>query len=199
MQLSAPAIVCSARPHGETGVIARLMTERYGLIAAYVAGGRGRQLRPVLIPGNVVDAELRQRSESQLPFARLELVISRGPWLGEPLPAAAIGWACALAASTLPERHAYPSIYQALSALLDAVCHAPSARGWLPGLLAYETLVLRELGYGGSGPPDSPDPAAPLAAFDVLGQQLERYLLADRRGDVMGARVLLRQRLARIS
>lgn len=198
MQLSAPAIVCSARPHGETGVVARLMTERYGLTAAYVAGGRGRQLRPVLIPGNLVDAELRQRSESQLPFARLELAASRGPWMGEPLPAAAIGWICALTASVLPERQPYPTLFNALSALLDAVCHAPSARGWLPGLLTYETLVLRELGYGGGGPPDSPDPAAPLAAFDALGQLLERYLLADRRGDVMGARVLLRQRLARI-
>lgn len=199
MEIRGPAIVCASRPHGETAAIVRLLTDTHGLISAYVAGGRGRQLRPVLIPGNLVDAELRQRSESQLPFARLELAISRGPWMGEPLPAAAIGWICVLAASVLPERQPYPALFNALSALLDAVCHAPSARGWLPGLLAYETLVLRELGYGGGGPPDSPDPAAPLAAFDALGQLLGRYLLADRRGDVMGARVLLRQRLARIS
>ena len=39
----------------------------------YVAGGRGRQLRPVLVPGNLVEAELHWRSESQLPTARLEL------------------------------------------------------------------------------------------------------------------------------
>ena len=81
-----------------------------------------------------------------------------------------------------------------MSGLLDAVCHAPSARGWLPGLIAYELLVLRELGYGGA----APDPAAGLAEFDVLGSRLERYLLADRPGDVMGARAILRQRLARI-
>ncbi len=199
MDIRAPALVCATRPHGETGAIVRLLTEHHGLVAGYVAGGRGRQLRPVLIPGNAVEAELRQRSASQLPFARIELTASRGPWLSEPLPAAAIGWACGLAAAVLPERHAYPSLYQALSALLDAVCHAPSARGWLPGVIAYEALVLRELGYGGGAPPEiGSDWDQQLAAFDAFGQQLERYLLADRRGDVMGARAMLRQRLARI-
>lgn len=198
MELRSPALVCASRAHGETAAIVRLLTESHGLLAAYVAGGRGRQMRPVLIPGNRVEAELRQRSEGQLPFARLELTASRGPWLTEPLPAAAIGWACALTAAVLPERHAYPSLYAALAALLDAVCHAPSARGWLPGMAAYEALVLRELGYGGAAPQAGADWPAQLAVFDGLGRQLERYLLADRRGDVMGARVLLRERLGRI-
>ena len=199
MQYRGPAIVCAARPHGETAVVARLLTEGHGLIAGYVAGGRGRRLRPVLVPGNLVEAELRSRSEAQLPFARLELTESRGPWLGEPLAAAAIGWVTALTATVLPERHAYPSLYQALAALLGAVCHAPSARGWAPGLIAYEALLLRELGYGGAGPPAAADGwEATLAQLDRLGALLERYLLADRRSDVMGARALLIERLARI-
>ena len=79
MQLVAPALVCAVRAHGETAAIARLLTERAGLIAAYVAGGRGRQLRPVLIPGNAVSADLRARAEGQLPFARIELAVSRAP------------------------------------------------------------------------------------------------------------------------
>ncbi len=199
MLIRAPAIVCATRPHGETAVIVRLLTGEHGLVAAYVAGGRGRQLRPVLIQGNVVEAEIRSRSDSQLPFARLELAESRGPWLGEPLASSAIGWATALAAAVLPERHAYPALYEALGALLDAVCHAPSARGWAAALAGYEALVLRELGYG--SPPTRPDPddwPAVLAALDALGQQLSRYLLADRRGDVMAARAILRERLGRI-
>ena len=198
MQLRAPAILCSARPHGETAVITRLLTEDYGLVAGYVAGGRGRQLRPVVIPGNLVEAELRSKSDSQLPFAKLELLESRGPWLGEPLPAAAIGWSCALTAIALPERHAYPTLYQALKALLDAICHAPSARGWAGAMVTYEALVLRELGYGGGGRPKGPELADALSAFDALSAPLERYLLADRRGDVMGARAILRDRLGRI-
>lgn len=199
MQFSGQAIVCATRPHGETAVIARLLTAEHGLVAGYVAGGRGRQLRPVLVPGNLVAAELRSRAEGQLPFARLELVESRGPWLTEPLPAAAIGWITALTAAALPERHAYPALYTALGALLTAICHAPAARGWVPGLVAYETLLLRELGYGGGEAPDRPDDwPAQLALFDRAGRQIEHYLLADRRADVMGARAMLRERLARI-
>jgi DNA repair protein RecO (recombination protein O) len=199
MRFTGQAIVCATRPHGETAAIVRLLTAEHGLVAGYVAGGRGRQLRPVLVQGNLVSAELRSRAEGQLPFARLELVESRGPWLSEPLPAAAISWVTALTAAALPERHAYPALFAALSAVLDAICHAPSARGWVPGLIAYETLLLRDLGYGGDSAPQVPsDWPATLAAFDRLGLQLERYLLADRRADVMGARAMLRERVARI-
>jgi DNA repair protein RecO (recombination protein O) len=200
MHFSAPAIVCASRPHGETAAIARLLTGEHGIVAGYVAGGRGRQLRPVLVPGNRVELELRGRSDSQLPFARLELTESRGPWLGEPLAAAAIQWLTALTAAVLPERQPYPPLYDALSAALDAVCHAPSARGWVPAVVAYERLLLRELGYGGQGgaAAENDDWAQVLARFDRSGAALVRYLLADRRGDVMGARAMLRERLAKI-
>jgi len=199
MHLRAPAILLSARPHGETASIARLLTEEYGVVAGYVAGGRGRQMRPVTIPGNLVELQLSARSDSQLPFAKLELVASRGPWLVEPLPAAAIGWATALTATALPERNPYPTLYQALGALLDAICHAPSARGWARALLAYETLLLRELGYGGAAPPQAEDLPAVLAALDRLAAPLDHYLLADRRGDVMAARTRLRDLLGRMN
>jgi len=198
MNLRAPAILIASRQHGETASIARLLTEDHGLVAGYVAGGRGRQLRPVMIPGNLVAVELRAKSDSQLPFAKLELVESRGPWLTEPLPAAAIGWVCALTATALPERNPYPALYSALGALLDAVCHAPSARGWLPALITYEVLLLRELGYGGERPDPDDELEAMLANFDRVEGPLARYLLADRRGDVMAARHLLRERLARM-
>jgi len=198
MHLRSPALLISARAHGETAVVARMLTEDHGVVAGYVAGGRGRQLRPVVIPGNLVELQLSARSESQLPFAKLELVESRGPWLGEPLPAAAIGWVCALTATALPERHPYPSLWQALSGLLDAICHAPSARGWARALVGYEALLLRELGYGGERPAGE-DLVQVLAAFDKLAAPLDHYLLADRRGDVMAARARLRELLERMA
>ena len=133
-----------------------------------------------------------------MPFARLELVASRGPWLGEPLPAAAIGWSCALTATVLPERQAYPSLWSALGGLLDAICHAPSARGWARALVGYEILLLREMGYGGGVPPEG-ELAEILAAMDRLAAPLDHYLLADRRGDVMAARQRLRELLGRMA
>ena len=197
MQLTAPAILLAARAHGETAVIARMLTEQHGMVAAYVAGGRGRQLRPVVIPGNVVQAEIRAKSDSQLPFARLELVTSRGPWLGEPLPAAAIAWATALTASALPERNPYPSLYAALGGLLDAICSAGAARDWVAALALYEALLLRELGYGGQRP-EIADLGQALEILDRQEPLIARYLLADTRADVLAARHLLRQRLARM-
>lgn len=200
LRLNAPAIVCAARLHGETGVIVRLLSEQYGMLAGYVAGGRGRNLRPVLIPGNEVSAEISARSDSQLPAARVELVSSRGPWLGEPLPAAAIGWLTALTAAALPERQPFPPLWSALSAALEAVCAAPSARGWVPAIVAYEVLLLRELGYGGSTErPQADDLDAALAAFDRLRPIIRTHALADRFTDVMGARAVLRDRLGKIA
>jgi DNA repair protein RecO (recombination protein O) len=109
-----------------------------------------------------------------------------------------IGWTCALTATALPERQPYPSVYTALGALLDAICHAPSARGWAGALGTYETLLLRELGYGGEASLPGEDFVATLVTLDRLAPLLERYLLADRRGDVMAARSRLRELLGRM-
>jgi DNA repair protein RecO (recombination protein O) len=148
MRSETQAIVCALRNHGEHGAVVRLMTPEQGLVAAYVRGARGRRMRPVLIPGNVVQAELSARTEAQLPQASVELVHSRGPLLSEPLPAAAIEWAAVLTATALPEGQPYPRLYQALEGLFDAIEAAPSASGWGAGLVRYELLLLAELGFG---------------------------------------------------
>ena len=148
MRLETKAIVCSLRSHGEHGAVVRLMTPEDGLQAAYVRGARGRRMRPVLMPGNIVEARLSARTDVQLPQATVELVHSRGPLLTEPLPAAAIEWACVLTATVLPERQSYPQLYSALEALLEAVDAAPAASGWGGALVRYELLLLADLGYG---------------------------------------------------
>ncbi|MBT0668611.1 recombination protein O N-terminal domain-containing protein [Novosphingobium profundi] len=200
MELRTEAIVCAIRAHGETAAIVRFLTHEAGIVAAYVAGARGRTLRPVLIPGNIVAIDARARSEGQLPFAKVELVRSRGPWLGEPLPAAALVWLTTLTAAALPERQPYPALHEALEGLLDAVCLAPSARGWVLPLLSYEVLLLRELGYGVPVPrPTDTNWPAILGAFDRIGRELALYPLAERRKDAMAARTQLRERLGRIS
>ncbi len=146
--LSAEAIVCAVRAHGEHGAILRALTRDAGLVAGYVRGGRSRRLRPILMPGNLVALELRARTEDQLAGATAELLTSRAPLLAEPLPAAAIDWATSLTAATLPESQPYPALYAALSAVLDAIGVAASARQWAAALARYELLLLAELGFG---------------------------------------------------
>lgn len=192
------AIVLASRPQGETGAMVRVLTAQAGLVAAYVAGGRGRQMRAVMVPGNRVAAEFTTKPGSQLPFARLELEHSRAALITEPLPAAAMQWACALTATALPERQPFPSLHAALDALLEAIAMAPSARGWVSGLVAYETLLLSELGYGGMAPPVAADLPAQLAQLATLEGRIAHYLLAGPKSDVMGARRLLTERLQRM-
>lgn len=148
MQLNVDAIVCALIPHGEHGAVVRVMTPAHGLIAGYVRGGRSRRLRPVLIPGNIVRIDYRQRTEDQLGSMSVELVQSRAMLLGEPLAATVIDWVCALTASALPEALPYPRIHTGLEGLLAAVEAAPAARGWGMALVRYELLLLAELGFG---------------------------------------------------
>jgi DNA repair protein RecO (recombination protein O) len=185
--LTTSAIVLAVRAHGEHGAILRALTPDHGLQAGYVRGGRSRRLRPILVPGNLIEAEFRARVEEQLAAATVELTHSRAPLLSEPLPAAAIEWVCALSAVSLPEGHPYPRLYLALSGLLDAIEHAPSARGWVEGLARYEALLLAELGFG-SGAPE----------LERNGRAIEEHLLPGHRADILAARERLVQRLRKL-
>ncbi|KKC27800.1 DNA repair protein RecO [Sphingomonas sp. SRS2] len=147
MQVRTPAIICSMRAHGEHGAIVRALTPDNGLLAGYVRGGRSRRLRPVLMPGNLVEADYRARTAEQLPGLTIELSHSRAGLLAEPLAAAAIDWLCALTAVSLVEAQPFPRLYEALDATLAAVEYAPSARGWAASAVRYELLLLSELGY----------------------------------------------------
>jgi DNA repair protein RecO (recombination protein O) len=207
MHLVTQAIIVAVRTHGEHGAVVRALTPADGVQPGYVRGGRSRRLRPVLLPGNLVQAEYRARSEEQLAQLSVELVHSRAPMLAEALPAAAIDWATALAAVALPEGQAYPRVYDALDGLLSAIEAAPSAKGWSAALVRYELLVLAELGFGlerSEWPPfvrdrREPDWAEILDGLRLTGRRLAGDLLLDRRADILAARERLLDRLKRVT
>jgi DNA repair protein RecO (recombination protein O) len=148
MHLVADALVLSVRQHGEHGAVVRALTRLDGVRPGYVRGGRSRQLRPILQPGNSVRAEWRARTDDQLAGLAVELVETRATLHPQPLAAAALEWVTALTATTLPEAQPYPRLFDALGGVLDAIAAAPAARGWAAGLVRYELLVLAELGFG---------------------------------------------------
>ena len=148
MRIETQAIILAVRAHGEHGAIVRALTPVDGVQPGFVRGGRSRRLRPILLPGNLVQAEYRARTEEQLAQLSVELVHSRAPLLAEALPAAAIDWASALTAAALPEGQAYPRLYEALDGFLRAVEASPNAKGWATALVRYELLLLAELGFG---------------------------------------------------
>ena len=206
MHVESVAIVCDVRGHGEHGTIVRLLTPEHGLVAAYVRGGRGRRMRPVLIPGNLVNAQVRSRTDSQLPQATIELARSRASLFGEPLQASAMAWATALVTAALPERQPYPRLYQAMGGLLDAIEAAPAAAGWIAALARFELLLLAELGYGRETPElpvwlregRSSEWAEVLAALDLSGGDLLREILSGRPQSLHDSRARLVERLRRL-
>ena len=193
MDISASAIICAVRNHGETGAIVRGFTSDYGMLAGYVAGARGRQLRPVLIPGNVIKGEWRTRISGQLARLSPEPEHSRAHLLSEPLATAAIDWVTALTAATLAEGVPYPGVHSAVDGLLSAIELAPAARVWAGAVAQYETLLLSELGYAEEYDSDS----APVAMMAQTRKRLVAHVLGDRRADVMAARERLVERLKR--
>ncbi|HYJ52198.1 MAG TPA: recombination protein O N-terminal domain-containing protein [Allosphingosinicella sp.] len=199
MHLETRAIICAVRGHGEHGAIVRALTRAEGLQAGYVRGGRSRRLRPVLMAGNVVQADYRARTEDQLPHLSVELVRSRAFVLSEPLAAAGIEWATALTATALPEGQPYPALFEGLDGLLGAIEAAPSARGWSGAVVRYELLLLAELGFGLDDEEIEALPGAVREAMKITGDRLARDLLTDRRGAVLAARERLVERLARMA
>lgn len=202
MRLATPAIVCAVRQHGEHGAIARLLTPKDGLIAGYVRGGRSTRFRPMLIPGSIVEAEFRARSDEQLAGLTIELSTSRAGLFAEPLAVAAVDWVTALTAATLAEGHPYPRIHSALEGVLNAIEAAPSARGWLVALIRYEQLLLAELGFGEEAPPVARYETAPaigdlLGSLRLSGARLTEHLLTGHRADVLAARARLIDRIGR--
>ena len=164
MHLTDEAIVCAVLPHGEHGAVVRLFTPSAGLVAAYVRGGRSRKVRPVLQPGNLVQASLRGRVDEQLPGAALELLRSRALLAMDRLAAPGVEWLCGVTAVTLAEGLAYPQLHSGLAGLLDVMDHADDPRLWIAGLVRYELLLLQHLGFG----LDLPECAATGARDDLV-------------------------------
>ena len=205
MHLRTEALIVSVRQHGEHGAIVRALTADHGLQAGYVRGGRSRHIRPILQPANLVLGEWRARTDDQLAGLTVELIRSRAPLFAEPLPAAALEWVTALAATALPEAQPYPHIHAALEGVIGAIEAAPAARGWGVALARYELLLLAELGYG-LEPDRLPDVlrlggeaawADILLALRITGEALESDILTDRRAETLAARARLVDRLKR--
>jgi DNA repair protein RecO (recombination protein O) len=199
MHLETQAIVVAVRTHGEHGAIVRALTPDDGIQAGYVRGGKSRRMRPVLVPGNLVQADYRARTEEQLPHLSVELAHSRAFLLSEPLASAGIEWATALTAAALPEGQAYPRLFEGLDGLLYAIEAAPSARGWAAALVRYELLVLAELGFGLDEAELAALPGTILARLKLTGELLARDLLTDRQAEVLAARERLVERLKRMA
>lgn len=139
------AIVLGLRRHGETSVIAEVMTRSRGRHLGIVRGGRSRKLQPVLQPGNDVEATWRARLDEQLGTFAIEPLELRAARLMES-PVALHGIQLLAAhLRLLPERDPHPRLFDGLELILDHF-DEPLRAGEL--VLRFEVAVLEELGFG---------------------------------------------------
>jgi DNA repair protein RecO (recombination protein O) len=139
-------IVLETRRLGETGVIATLFTQLHGRHLGLVRGGTSRRMKPLLQPGNTLEAAWRGRLEDHLGTFTLEpMTLRAGLSFGDPLALSGLTSACALAAAILPEREAHPRLYEAFEVLLDTL---ETREVWPAVYVRFELALLQDLGFG---------------------------------------------------
>ena len=145
MEWTEEAIVIGARTHGETSVIAELLTRERGRWLGLVHGGRSRRMRPLLQPGNRVEATWRARLDEHLGRYTLEPTAMRAAALMQS-PIGIYGvQTLATHLTLLPERDAHARLYDMADVLVDRL-HDPREAG--EGMVRFELALLDELGFG---------------------------------------------------
>lgn len=145
MQWQDEAIIIGVKRHGETSVIAELMTRDRGRHLGLVRSGRSRAMQPVLQAGNRVEAVWRARLDEHLGEFKLEPIRLRAAKLMETATAVYGVQAMGALLRLLPERDPHPHLFEALDIILDAF-DDPSDAGEL--FVRFELAVLNDLGFG---------------------------------------------------
>ncbi len=145
MEWTDQAVVLGVRRHGETSVIAELMTRERGRHLGLVQGGRSRLMRPVLQPGNSVTATWRARLEDHLGQYRIEGDSLRAAHLMESAHGIYALQVLTSHLRLLPERDAHKPLFETLNIVLDNLTE-PDIAGEL--VVRFELALLNELGFG---------------------------------------------------
>ncbi|MDO6962435.1 DNA repair protein RecO [Rhizobium alvei] len=145
MDWSDRAIVLGVRRHGESSVIAEVMTQTRGRHLGMVRNGKSRTMAALLQPGNLVDVTWRARLDEHLGNFSMEPISYRAAQLME--RAASLHGVQALAAllRLLPERDPHPHLFEMLDVVLDHL-QTPAEAGEL--YVRFELAVLNDLGFG---------------------------------------------------
>ena len=145
MEWTDSGIVLSARPYGETGLIADLLTREHGRHLGLV---RGSKTRALLQPGNGLSVTWRARLPEQLGSYAVELARARAGALMESRTClTGLNAFCAVAGVALPEHQVHAGLYDAAEILLDAMTVEDFSH-WGPLYVRWEAGLLEALDFG---------------------------------------------------
>jgi DNA repair protein RecO (recombination protein O) len=145
MEWRAPGLVIAVRAFGETSAICDVFTRDYGRYGGLVRGGASRKTKPVLQIGNRVDAQWRARLSEHLGALTVELDAPFASlYLHDPMELAALTTLCGWL-HLVPERQAYPRLYDTAQAVLE---HLSERDIWPALLVRFEMAFLEDMGFG---------------------------------------------------
>jgi DNA repair protein RecO (recombination protein O) len=142
-------VILSARPHGETSMVANVLTAGHGRQAGLVRGGQSSKMRGLLQPGNLVEVSWRARLEEHLGSMQIEIITPyTATILDDPLRLAGLASVCVIMEACLPEREPAQPVFEATDALLQMIAHSASGEdSWIGGYVRWEVGMLSIAGY----------------------------------------------------
>ena len=145
MEWTDEGIILGVRRHGESGAIVELLTRGHGRHLGLVRGGAGSRMRPVLQPGNSVNAVWRARLDEHLGYYVVEgLDLRTARYLSMAHALYALHHLAALC-RVLPERDPHPLVFDFLEYTIGHLGD-PSLAAAL--VARFELELLAELGFG---------------------------------------------------
>lgn len=145
MEWTDEGIILGTRRHGESSAIVELMTRSHGRHLGLVRGGAGSRMRPLLQPGNTVNAVWRARLDEHLGYYALEGTRLRAATMFASSHAVYGVTHLASLVRLLPERDPHEDIYELVESILDDFDDAGGAG---IHLVRFELAMLTELGFG---------------------------------------------------
>ncbi|WP_299441156.1 DNA repair protein RecO [uncultured Rhodospira sp.] len=145
------AIVLSARPHGETSVLASVLTRAHGRHPGLVRGGIGRAARGLWQPGNRLSVTWKARLADHLGTLTGEMTDALAARIMDDAGRLALLTAlCAVADAAAPEREPLPRLFDDTAALLSLLAgvEAPDSLPAEAAYVVWELRLLADLGFG---------------------------------------------------
>jgi len=139
MKLESTGIIISLRPFGERDAVARIFTENHGVLTGLLRGaGTNSKNKPLV--GQMGTVSWNARLDSQLGVFHFEAQKNLGlPAMMDSGKLAFMNSMFALIETLLPEREAYPDLYEST---VNTLCDINSE-----SYLQWELVLLRDLGY----------------------------------------------------
>lgn len=143
MEWQDEGVILYTQPLGERKQIVSLFTRTHGRYAGVFS--LTQKNKAWIQCGAKVNAHWGARLEAHIGYWSFEPLPSKlALLLDRPGPLAALSSATSLSHMVLPERHAYPYLYEKFTHLLESL----SSLDWAEAYVNFEVTLLEELGYG---------------------------------------------------